>query len=205
MIAFAPAGYGANDSCVCLAAILSEGESVIAYRKIFLVISTLILTVCLCACSKMADSLPNYISFDQLAERYGVEDAVADDCVVFIDSKLISGEDIWKTFVTKAEKKQSCSVRIANYISTDSYFSLTDLSYEGSCFRVNTSEGTYGEYKYLNHYEIHIKDSDSDDSVRDLYILVDKEDATYDAIQKSWASSVPNGGIASYIVYSNIY
>ena len=71
--------------------------------------------------------------------------------------------------------------------------------------RFNTSEGTYGEYKYLNHYEIHIKDGDSDDSVRDLYILVDKEDATYDAIQKSWASSVPNGGIASYIVYSNIY
>lgn len=174
----------------------------IANRKTFLVISPLILTVFLCACSKMADSLPNYISFDQLAEGYGVEDAAADDCVVFIDSKLISGEDVWKTFVAKAEKKQACSVRIANYISTDSYFFLTDLSYESSFFRVNTSEGTYGEYKYLNHYEINIKDGDS---VRDLYILVDKEDATYDAIQKSWASSVPNGGIASYIVYSNMY
>lgn len=176
--------------------------------KAFLMISLFALTIGLCACSKVTkveDDLPDYISFNRLTEGYEVENAVDDDCVVFVDFKLISGEDIWKTFMTKAGKKQSCCVRIARYYSTESYFCLIDLSYEDSFFRVNTSEGVSREYYYLNHYEIDRKDNDSDDSIMDLYILVDKEDATYDEIQKSRASSSPYGGIDSYIVYLNEY
>lgn len=81
-------------------------------------ISLFALTIGLCACSKVTkteDDLPDYISFNQLTEGYEVENAVDDDCVVFVDFKLISGEDIWKTFMTKAGKKQSCCVRIARY------------------------------------------------------------------------------------------
>lgn len=112
-------------------------------KRFSLVISLLILTICLCACSEMAkpeDGLPDYISFDWLAEGYGVENAVEDDCVVFVDFKLILGEDIWKTFMTKAGKKQPCCVRIANYYSTGCYFYLSDLIYESSSFRVDARE-----------------------------------------------------------------
>ena len=81
-----------------------------ADKKIFLTLILFLLAICLCACSEMTkteDALPDYIDFDQLAEGYGVENAVHDDCVVFADSKLISGEDIWKAFMTNVEKKQS--------------------------------------------------------------------------------------------------
>ena len=173
-----------------------------ANRKTFLMTGLFILTIGLWACSKMTkseDDLPDYLSFDQLEDGYGVENAVEDDCVVFVDSRLISGEDVWKRFLAKAEKKQSCCVRIADFFDADSHFSLCDLSYEDSSFRVNTSTGVSREYNYLNHYEIDIKENDSEDSVMDLYILVDKEDATFDEIQKSY------GRIGSYIVYLNKY
>lgn len=197
-----------NDSHLCLEINFSGDEIVIADKKPFLTLILLVLAICLCACSEMTkteDDLPDYIDFDQLTEGYGVENAADDDCVVFVDSKLISGENVWKAFMTKVEKKQSCCVRIAYYNSAEGFFSLRDLSYEDSYFCVNTSEGLSGEYKYMNHYEIDIKSNDSDYSVMDCYILVNQENVTYDNIEKTLASSFPDGGVDYYTVYLNVY
>lgn len=180
----------------------------IADRKIFLMKSLFILIICLCACSGMPktdDNLPDYISFDQLTEGYGAENAVADNCVVFTDSRLISGEDVWKTFIAKVEKKQSCCVRIAKNYSTENNLYLIDLSYEDSSFSVNTSEGLSKEYKYLNHYEIDTKNSEPDHSIIDCYILINQENVTYKEIEKSMISSIFGDALDHYTVYFNVY
>lgn len=180
----------------------------IVNRKGIMLISFFVFIIGMCGCSKMTkteENLPDYVNFGQLIEGYGVEDAVNDDCVVFVDSRLISGEDIWMSFMEKTEKKQSCRVRIAVNYSTESLFYLIDLSYEDSSFCVNTSEGLFKEYKYMNHYEIDMKNSDSDDSIIDCYLLTNQESVTYDEIEKSMASAILGDAIDHYIVYYNVF
>lgn len=165
----------------------------IAIRKIFLMAGIFNLAICLCACSGMGrveGSLPDYVSLDQLAEGYGIENAVDDGCVVIDDFRLVSGEDVWQAFMAEAGKEQPCRVRIAEHYSTESLFSLADLSYDGSAFRVDTDEGLSKEYKYLNHYEINAENSVSDDSITDCYMLMNQENITYDEFEKSMAGSI---------------
>lgn len=75
----------------------------LAKRKAFLLACLLILTICLCACSEtagMGGNLPDYTAFARLPEGYGVDDAIADSCVVVTESELVSGGDVWETFLT---------------------------------------------------------------------------------------------------------
>lgn len=180
----------------------------IANRKRFLMISLSVLTMCLCACSEMIkteSSLPDYMHFDQLIKGYGVENAMEDDCVVFVDAKLISGEDIWKAFMGEVEKKQSCCVRIASYYSAENIFSLIDLSYKDLSYYVDISDGLSKEYKYLNHYEIDLKNNDLPDSTIEYYILTNQENVTYDEIERSMISAVLGDALDFFMVYVNTY
>lgn len=170
-------------------------------NKVLLMIFLLIPTMCLCACSNK-DNSSAYLSFDQLAEGYGIADAEEDGCIVFEDSKLTAGEDIWNNFMTKVEKKQSCCVRIAHYYSTEDSFCLVDLSYNISSFKVMTNEGLSKEYRYLNHYKIDSKNSD--DSLIDYYVLVNQKDIKYDEIELSMISSFLGDAIDHYVVYYNL-
>lgn len=176
-----------------------------AKRKAFLLAGLLILTICLCACSEIATTggdLPDYTALDQLPEGYGVDDAIADSCVVVVESELVSGGDVWETFLKKTEKGQSCRVRIARYYGEENFFDLQDLSFDGSSYHVNTAEGVSEDYRYLKHYEVNIKSSDSDKSVLNSYILVNQEDITYHDIEQFLASSiaVEGEGIDFYMV-----
>ncbi len=178
-------------------------------RKAFLLACLLTLAICLCACSEIAGTggdLPDYTAFDQLPEGYGADDAIADSCVVVAESELVSGGDVWETFLKKAEKGQSCRIRIARYYGEKNFIDLRDLSFDGSSYHVNTAEGVSEDYRYLKHYEVDIKSSDSDKSVLNSYILVNQEDITYQDIEQFLASSIAVVGeeIDFYRVYSHI-
>lgn len=86
------------------------------------------------------------------------------------------------------------------------FFDLRDLSFDGSSYHVNTAEGVSEDYRYLKHYEVDIKSSDSDKSVLNSYILVNQEDITYQDIEQFLASSIAVVGeeIDFYRVYSHI-
>lgn len=152
----------------------------------------------------MKEHLPNYLNFEQLMEGYTVENAMDDDCVVFVDSKLVSGEDVWEIFMTMVGNDQSCCVRIARYYSIEDNLCLIDVSYKDASFRVNTSEGLSEEYKYLNHYEIAPQNSGSEYSMIDCYILVNQENVAYEEIEKSMISSILGDALDHYIVYYNL-
>lgn len=179
----------------------------IAKRRIFAMISLFILITFLCACSKSpntSESLPSYLDLEQLHDGYGVENAVDDRCVVFEDSKLISGEEIWKRFLSNVKEKKSCFIRIAMNYNKDNTLCLVDLSYEDLSFNIKTNDGLSKQYKYLNHYELETKNNDSDHSQIDCYILMNQENITYEEFERSLASSIYSDAIDHYIVYYNI-
>ena len=164
-------------------------------KGLFLTVSLIALVVCCCSCTA-ADS-PDYVSFDALPDGYGTEEAIADDCVVFEDLQLTSGQDIWKAFLKNAEKGQSCRVRIANYFGESDSLSLIDLSYQDGSFRMDANYGVAKSYKYLNHYEFSADDGTS----IECYILVNQEDLTYREIEQSMTSSMLGAAIDHYNVY----
>ena len=86
------------------------------------------------------------------------------------------------------------------------FFDLRDLSFDGSSYHVNTAEGVSEDYRYLKHYEVDIKSSDSDKAVLNSYILINQEDITYHDIEQFLASSIAAEGkkIDFYMVYSHI-
>ena len=181
----------------------------ISKRKIFGATTLFLLFISLCACSeidKTGVNLPNYVNFNQLTDGYGVENAVDDGCVVLADSKLISGGDMWNSFITTIEKKQACCVRIARFYSIEDNLCLIDLSYVDSSFSVNTSDGFSATYKYLNKYETNVKSSDSGHSIIECFVLVNQKNITYQEIERAMTSSILSNddAIDYYIVYSSI-
>ena len=172
-----------------------------ANNKMILTGFLLILIMCLCACSNK-DISSAHLSFDQLAEGYSAADAEEDGCIVFEDSKLISGEDIWNDFMITVERKQPCCIRIAQYYSEENNLCLTDLSYNISSFEVSTNEGLSKEYRYLNHYKT--DSENSDDSMIDRYVLTNQKDVKYDEIELSMKSSFLGDAIDHYVVYCNL-
>lgn len=136
-----------------------------------------------------------------LDSEYTPGDAVTDNCVVFVDSKIISGHSIWANFITKIDKGLSCNIRIANFSSDNTLFSLIDLSYSGSSFSVLTNDGLSKNYQYINHYEIEADNDEANYSTIDCYILTNQDNITYKDIEKSLASSILDDAIDHLIVY----
>ena len=167
-------------------------------KGLFLTVSLIALVVCCCSCAA-ADS-PDYMSFDALPDGYGTEDAVADDCVVFEDTQLISGQDIWKDFLKSTEKELPGQVRVARYLSESDSLSLTDLSYQDGSFHVNTNDGSSRSYQYLNHYELQADDG----TPIECWVLVNQEDLTYREIEQSLASSLFGAATDHYTVYFDV-
>ena len=94
----------------------------------------------------------------------------------------------WNITIIKrlSENRQSYTGKTVAYVS----YCLLD-----SAFHIDTNEGLSKEYKYLNHYEVNIENSDSGDSIMECYILMNQENVTYDEFEKSRASSVLGGAI----------
>lgn len=170
----------------------------IKLRRLLLTLSLIAIVVCCCSCT--AAESPDYVSFDALPDGYGTEEAIADECVVFEESQLISGEKIWKIFLKNVKKENSCRVRIAEYFSESDILSLMDLSYQDGSFQMDTNYGKSKSYKYLNHYEF-----DADDGTPiECWVLVNQQDLTYRELELSRASSLAGADVDYSIVYFDV-
>lgn len=171
-------------------------------RKILFFSVLLVLLVCICSCAQEEGSgnSMTYVSFDKLADDYGVDDAVRDGCVVFVDSAVISGDDNWENFITEVDEGKICNIRIANSYADDTFF-LTDISFNGSSFNVVTNNGVSREYYYLNHCEIDVDDKSSNGSKINCYILTNDQNVKWEDVEQSFASSFFQDAMDNYIVY----
>lgn len=156
----------------------------------------LVMLLCFCSCAGAA-KLPEYADLDKLPGGYGTENAIADGCVVIVDSKLVSGDGIWTAFLTNAEKNVPCKVRVARKSGEKDSFWFIDLSYADSVFTVQTNDGISKSYKYLNHYG---HDAGADPAI-ERYILTNVRDITYSEIERRMASSLLADSIDVFTVY----
>ena len=173
-------------------------------KKMMLIISVLLLFMNACSeIDSSTDSLPEYTNLEKLDANYKLEDAITDNCVVFNDSALVFGQDIWNVFLATIEESKSCSVRIARYYSVEDALYLIDVSYDG-VYKINTNVGDSRQYSYMKHYEFERDSGNEESSIIDCYLLINQENVSYEEIERSMASSIAGDAIDHYILYYDV-
>lgn len=154
--------------------------------------------------NKEQENLPNYINFKDLPANYTLSDAKTDECVVFEDLSLTSGEAVWNKFLKMTQNGQGATIRFAEYYTEGevSNLFLIDLSYDGSTYSVADKDEANKQYKYLNHYT-DLARTNTDNLTFDYYILVNEKDVTFDELEKSLFSSNSKDFIEQYRIYVN--
>lgn len=138
-------------------------------------------------------TLPADLSADELFETLSGDGWVALYC-----GDLLSGGEIWNDFLSKTSRGEQASVLIVDYYPPSSPYDkepsvfLKRVSFNGSTYEysleASSSDGdtSVTEYKYIVKYEL---------ADKDVYILVNKNDYTYEEIERSESTS-----ISSYLI-----
>ena len=170
--------------------------------------------LCLClllmltGCNKLKEANKNnYISYHQIPESYSLEDAKKDNCVVFDDLTLTSGEEVWEDFLEKTKKQQEAFIRIANYYAgtnmQEEVMFLSDVYYNGETYHyyyAYQDEEIDQDYLYLLHYQGDLNE-EAIYSKYEQYVLTNDSSLTYEYIQHMWLSSQA----VTWIDYQQIY
>lgn len=138
-------------------------------------------------------TLPADVSADELFETLSSDGWVALYCY-----DLLSGGEIWNDFLSKTSKGEAASVLMVNYYPPTPPYEdepsifLIQVDFNGSTYSYSLesypSNGSPSvtEYKYIVKYEL---------AEEDVYILVNKNDYTYEEIERS-----VNTSISSYMI-----
>ncbi len=146
-------------------------------------------------------AIPSYVDLNAIPDGYTLKDAANDGCVAFNDLHLVSGSDVWNAFLYSVKAGKPCTIRIAEYYSDDKLY-LSDLSFGGASYSVETTEGTSESFLYLNHYTDSVPNNPKYSKV-DRYILTNDKYLTYKQLEFSMLSSSSLNQIPQYTVYCN--
>lgn len=166
----------------------------------------------------------SYISIQQLPEDYTLENAKSDNCIVFENNDITSGQDLWNKFIASTENGKSATVRLAYYytLGDPSHYSkehfeeikddypvlyINDLSYNGRKYLIQGMEDGQlfsKEYSYLMKYEGMPSIKTAVFSKYTYYVLVDDNTVTWDDIEYGLLSSKYGDMIDHYKVYSDL-
>ena len=180
----------------------------------------LMLLVVLTGCS--LNKASNYIPYKEIPQEYTLENAIADNLVVFEDGSITSGQSVWNAFIEKTDDKKSCVVRLAYYYTLgdssryspehyeeikDNYpvLYIMDLSFDGITFTLYSIED--GEeyifyYRYLMPFTDDSPPTSATYTKREMYILVNDSEVTWKQIQHGMFSSQFGDYIDHWVVYS---
>ncbi|MBQ8813267.1 MAG: hypothetical protein IJZ85_02045 [Lachnospiraceae bacterium] len=189
-----------------------NGRSGLAYRLVGLLAAVILTVGCLTACGKPEqtetqvkiptyDEKGNYIGFADIAEDGDPDKALARGCYVVDHSKLYGGSEAWENFVAKAEAGENAFLRVAIKIYPDEV-DMDSVSGEGTMFYDDLYyyEGKYyyfcyngaddiradGPYTYLRELT---GVSGNPAKERNMYVLTDSLELTYDDVEWSFLSS----------------
>lgn len=185
-------------------------------KKILFLISILSL---LTACSKKEERKPLL----ELPDNYSLEDAKKDDCVVFENGSISSGQSVWDSFIKKTSEGKASIVRLGYYYTLDDplkyskeYYDeikddypvlyMGDLSFDGNKYLIESMEDGQifsKEYSYLMKYNGKPKSPSALFSEYTYYVLVNDNTVTWDEIQRGMLSSKMGDAIDHYTVYSD--
>jgi len=163
-----------------------------------------------------------YMPYKDIPQGYTLEDAKADNLVVYEDLNITAGQTLWDSFVEKAGKGEASFIRLAFYytLGDPSHYSpeyydeikddypalyIQDLSFDGSVFTLYSIEDgkEYApQYKYLRHFTEDSPPATAIFTKREMYLLVNDENATWEQINQGMLSSQAGDFIDFKTVYS---
>jgi len=179
----------------------------------------LMLFFILVGCS--SKTISDFISYEKIPLDYSLENAKNDGLVLYENGNITSGQSIWDLFIEKNRKNEPCFVRLAFYytlvnqnISPELYeeikddypvLYIQDLSFDGKTYTLYSVE--YGE-EYITQFKYLIPLTDASPPStatfikREMYVLVNSNEVTWEQIQHGMISSRFDDYIRHRIVYS---
>ena len=185
-------------------------------KKAFILAFMLILIAC------GVNTTSDYMPYKEIPQDYSLESAKNDNLVVYENGNITSGQSIWDTFIEKTENRKPCVVRLGFYYTLldpsrysaeyyeeikDDYpvLYIQDLSFDGNEYMLyhvdDGVEYTY-KYRYLKHYFESSPPKSATFSEREMYILVNDNEVTWEQIQHGMFSSQSGDYIDHKTVYS---
>ena len=180
----------------------------------------LILFIILTGCG--SNNTSDYIPYKEIPLNYTLENAKADNLIVYEDGSITSGQSVWDAFLEKAEKKESCFVRLAYYYTlgepsrySPEYYEeikddypvmyIMDLSFDGTTYTLYSIEDGIEylpRYKFLKQFTEESPPASATFTKRDMWILVNDNEVTWEQIQHGMFSSQFDDYIDHRTVYS---
>jgi hypothetical protein len=152
----------------------------------------------------LSDNLsPYYIDLIDMQKDYTLQKAKVDGCIVFENSSLTTGKEIWEAFLIKIDNKEEANALVVHYYSDEDELYLLDISFDGSDFYVFDAESSSKkQYKYLKHFVSDIVSNPKIDFC-EYYILVNDNTVTLRELELSIYSSQSTDYIDHYRVYTD--
>ena len=180
--------------------------------------SILLLSLLLAGCGAKAPAPQTPL--ETAAERYTLEQAKAENCVVFEDSVVTAGQDQWDTFVETTKSGTPSEIRLVTYYTLDpercspEYYEsakgdypmllVEDLSYDGETYTdryFDEGKEYTGIYRYLKRFD-EMPHTDTPEYSLVIYMLLNDERATYsDYMAAALSSDFRTERVEGTIVY----
>jgi hypothetical protein len=187
-----------------------------------IIISLLICLFALISCAKNTNGIVDYTPYAEIPEDYSLENAKADDVVVYEDSDISSGQSIWDKFLENTKKGTPCMVRLAFYytLGDPSRYApelyeeikcdypqlyIQDLNFDGKTYTLffTEDEKEYScQYEYLIRFEEVPTSNTATYSESIHYVLLNDSEVTWEQITHSMISSQFGDRIDHKTVYS---
>ena len=188
-------------------------------KKLLIMIIAAALVFTSAACTKSDEN-----ALSNLPEDYSCEDAAADGLVVFENSSLTAGDDVWDAFLDATNSGEKTTVRLAYYYTLDDrseyalyyyedytddfpLFLVKDLSFDGSSYTLKGYEDgqlVSQTYAYLVKYEGVPTSQTAVFNTFLYYVLVNDDTVTWEEIELGLLSSQFGDEIDHYRVYSEL-
>lgn len=168
--------------------------------------------------------LGNYMPYNEIHDNYSLDDAKKDDCVVYENLRITSGQSIWNDFVKQAGAGNPCFVRLAFYYTIDEperydpdYYEqvkydypalyIQDLEYDGEKYTLSFAEGEEQylfDYEYMKKFTGKTTSPYATFSQYTYYVLVNDDTVAWERIEKGLISALSTDFVNYKMVYINL-
>lgn len=172
-------------------------------RLLIKIVSVFVVMIMITSCKKGLLIDKNSIDLIDMQKDYTLQKAKTDGCIVFEDSSLTDGKEMWEAFLIKVDNEEAANVLVVYYYSSKDVLYLIDISFDGSDFYVfEVESNTIKQYKYLKHFVSDIVTNPKIDFC-EYYMLVNDNSVTLKEIEWGMISGQFNDYIDHYRIYTD--
>ena len=152
------------------------------------------------------------VSLKDLPDTYNAEQAEIDGCLIISDNSVLSGQEIWKGFLSDVNRGQPAFLRVFRSYQgrqgSQYEKEIYDLHFDGSIYALTVKVGseiyTY-QFSNLRYFYGQVSNESVDYDAIERYVLTNDPDASWEEIWRSAASSRYGDLIDHFVVYSQVF